>query len=216
MKFFTLINKLLNDLITDINLEQNSLNINHINIKKVRFDDKEQLIDFICDLNGCEVKFICKNINRLTGKKLGGHCATKRKNLDDLFTFIEVYYSMDVKIIKTQDCKNNNKLIHKGELNDIELLKKYKTHCSNSKQRGYRNYLTLNDYKKICVKSCYECGVEFSGGVDRVKSNIGYQKKNCQPCCAFCNSLKSSFPDNAFHSQIMKIGLYKSMQRLIQ
>lgn len=209
MRFFKLMNMLINDLITDINLEQKCLNSNYILIDKVKFNNKEELIDFICDFNGCEVKFLCKNINRLTGKNLGGYCATKKKNLDDLFMFVEIYHNIDIKIIKEQDCKNNSKIIHKGELNDNELLKKYKQHCSNAKQRGFRNYLTFQDYKKICLKPCYECGVDFSGGVDREKSHTGYEKKNCQPCCSFCNSLKSSFPDDAFHSQILRISLYQ-------
>ena len=83
----------------------------------------------------------------------------------------------------------------------VDYIKKYKQHCNNAKQRGMRNSLTYEQYKTLCMMSCYLCKVNH-GGVDRKDSELDYQLDNSEPCCSLCNSMKSSFDDELFINHV--------------
>lgn len=70
------------------------------------------------------------------------------------------------------------------------LLHKYREIKNSAKARGLVFELDIDEVKIILNKPCHYCGSEHSRGVDRMDNTIGYLKKNCLPCCEFCNRAK--------------------------
>ena len=80
--------------------------------------------------------------------------------------------------------------------------------------------LTFDQFVNIITKECHYCSSPpFSNrfkrkewnssvkinGVDRKNNNIGYELKNCVPCCGICNRAKSSMSYKDFIDYIERI-----------
>lgn len=59
-------------------------------------------------------------------------------------------------------------------------------------------------------KTCYYCGDKKLIGVDRIKSNEGYIKENCVPCCSMCNYFKRNYTIEQFLNHVNKIYKYQN------
>lgn len=58
---------------------------------------------------------------------------------------------------------------------------------------------------------CVYCGdIIETIGLDRIDSAKGYELENIQPCCTFCNSMKSNKNEKDFLNQCKKIINYKN------
>ena len=100
----------------------------------------------------------------------------------------------------------------------ISLMKRY---AKSAKCRGYEFNLCLDECVDFFTKECYYCGalpqkrtgtqygkVVPTNGIDRLDSNIGYEQKNCVPCCYICNKMKLNLSLEDFTNHIMKISSY--------
>jgi len=76
--------------------------------------------------------------------------------------------------------------------------------------------ITKNEFNDIIKNKCFYCGNTNNKqtiGLDRIDSNIGYNRYNLVACCSICNLMKNKFPLDMFYSKIVKINkntkLYK-------
>lgn len=196
------LNKIVNDLIDIDNLEKSSYLKNYEKTENIKFDKKEDIINYLKDKRYlcCNIKYIDYQLNNIYKVNLPGYSSKKDKCLRELIKFIkqeEHTYSTNKKIKKT-----NMKEIKKVK---VDYLKKYKQHITNARQRGIRNYLTFQDFKELLNKPCYLCKGLDNIGVDREESSLCYIKDNCKSCCSFCNSIKSSFTNSMFIDRIKLI-----------
>lgn len=115
----------------------------------------------------------------------------------------------------------------KTHINNIR--KHYK---SSAKTRGIKFDLEYDDIKKIVVKRCYYCGLEYSNiskgrsdgnkcgvfyynGIDRIDSNKGYTKDNIVPCCKFCNIAKNTMSQYEFYNLVQRIHSYYTKDKIV-
>jgi hypothetical protein len=64
----------------------------------------------------------------------------------------------------------------------------------SQRKRGVPFLLTLEEYSALITASCDYCQGPLpvkGAGLDRLDSNLGYEKGNIVPCCTFCNRLKA-------------------------
>lgn len=89
---------------------------------------------------------------------------------------------------------------------------RYSSYKDSAKRRKFAFDLTIEQFDAITAEQCYYCG-GFSGeyeshkfnGVDRLTSDEGYFEHNCVPCCATCNSMKSTQDSEDFVEHVEKI-----------
>lgn len=87
------------------------------------------------------------------------------------------------------------------------LLRQLFAHYKQSAaRRGLSFSLTIKEFESLVTADCFYCGqipsrayrpsryvdVYLSNGVDRVNNFLGYDLKNCVPCCKVCNQFKSN------------------------
>jgi hypothetical protein len=89
----------------------------------------------------------------------------------------------------------------------------FKAYQRNAKRKRISFSLTLEEFQKLTEASCTFCGLQPSNGVDRKDSRCGYYIENSQPCCKFCNRLKSDFLQPVWLSQILRISDYVRSMR---
>lgn len=104
------------------------------------------------------------------------------------------------------------------------------TYKMNAKKRNLDFHLSFAQFKDICEKNCYYCGVfprkfnKYLGipgkehlierswilvnGIDRIDSSKGYNLINCDPCCSRCNEAKMDMPRDQFKAWIKKTYLH--------
>lgn len=58
---------------------------------------------------------------------------------------------------------------------------------SKFKKRSFK--ITREEFNLILEIECYYCGGP-GFGIDRIDSNVGYEKGNCVSCCTWCNKMK--------------------------
>jgi len=71
--------------------------------------------------------------------------------------------------------------------------------------------LTLDEFEKLAVQSCYYCGFISSirlNGIDRVNNNKGYILSNCVSCCTMCNIMKQTQTPNEFLDKANAISVH--------
>lgn len=73
-----------------------------------------------------------------------------------------------------------------------------------AKRRGYSFNLSIKQFEKLTSQKCFYCG-DTGGGIDRKINSIGYEIKNCVPCCKTCNFLKHGMDIKDFLKLIKKI-----------
>jgi hypothetical protein len=81
---------------------------------------------------------------------------------------------------------------------------------NNARRRGIHFNLTVEQFEALIPSTCFYCG-DKSGGIDRWKSEIGYEFENCVPCCSECNFLKNNTDPDVF---IKRIGnMYETLKK---
>lgn len=76
--------------------------------------------------------------------------------------------------------------------------------------------ISLLEFNLLTLSPCFYCGAEANprNGLDRVKNNIGYEFRNCVPCCHKCNWMKKDFSVEVFLSHVEKIYKKSVLRRL--
>lgn len=85
------------------------------------------------------------------------------------------------------------------------LTKRFADYKRNAATRGLVFNITKDEFDAETQKACTFCGATDHVGIDRIDSSMGYVEGNTQPCCTFCNKLKSNFGEVAFLAQIARI-----------
>ena len=86
------------------------------------------------------------------------------------------------------------------------------------KERNLFLDLPYEVFKELIVRPCQYCGAEPTAtnknptlkdfkfnGLDRVDNKQGYYEKNVVPCCAICNSMKSTMSPEDFMNHVRNI-----------
>lgn len=91
----------------------------------------------------------------------------------------------------------------------------YGEYKNESIKRGLSFTLTINDFKSLWSGNCFYCNTEPSSklgntnmkrsGIDRIDSSIGYELRNCVPCCWTCNRMKGNLTQEEFLKKIEMI-----------
>jgi len=91
-------------------------------------------------------------------------------------------------------CKNNN---------CVSTEEKYQ----NLRDHKGENMVHIDKktFNQTIKKSCFYCGIDKSGGIDRLKNNIGYTFDNIVPCCAQCNYMKKNLNLNVFLNCLCRV-----------
>lgn len=90
---------------------------------------------------------------------------------------------------------------------------------SRARMTGKVFSLTKSEFKTLVDKNCYYCGSAPSNvardktcngeytynGLDRIENDKGYQLDNVVPCCAKCNTAKSTMSKKEFLTHVVKI-----------
>ena len=75
----------------------------------------------------------------------------------------------------------------------------YDTYKKRAEDRfSGQNILTEEEFKNISKQDCYYCGKDGPNGIDRVDNSIGYEFRNCVPCCKHCNYVKCDLSQDEF------------------
>ncbi len=127
---------------------------------------------------------------------------------------------------KSCGCKNRERnILNSQKRRSPESVYRYvyEQYKMGSKTRNIEFKLLKNDFNELIKKSCFYCGEEpplkqpYRGngyyigvptpynGIDRIDSNVGYEKENCVPCCTRCNYMKSNMDVSTFTEHILKI-----------
>ena len=77
----------------------------------------------------------------------------------------------------------------------------YAKHLHGCRARGIVNELTMEQFQWLRTQTCAYCN-EPASGVDRVKSQYGYNLLNSVPCCWSCNRQKNVLHVKAFISAV--------------
>jgi hypothetical protein len=64
------------------------------------------------------------------------------------------------------------------------------------KKRG-RASITWDEAKPLMQLPCTYCGIEVSGGLDRIDNELGHEVTNVRPCCWTCNCILGDLPVEA-------------------
>lgn len=99
---------------------------------------------------------------------------------------------------------------------------------NGAKKRGLSFNLSKEAFIKLTSENCLICGAEpreikkkpkdfvsrKMNGIDRIDSDIGYEPRNCIPCCKKCNLMKLDLPMQEFLEHINKIHDFGLLQYL--
>lgn len=101
------------------------------------------------------------------------------------------------------------------------------TIIKRSKNKGWKDWLSLFDFIELSKKECFYCNEKpfieikdyiseikkdisvkvYSNGIDRIDNNIGYVKNNCVSCCKYCNFAKNTMSIEEFKIWVDKVYL---------
>lgn len=144
-----------------------------------------------------------------------------------LMHFLEDENNIESKLFETcRKCRKKD-LIREA----MEERKEYKQKLENTTKLKLSRYkkgarirdldfeLEKEEFDKLVIDKCFYCGEKDNvklNGVDRINSEIGYNKDNCVPCCSMCNYLKNNLSQDEFFNKIKHImsnfgyGTYKN------
>lgn len=86
---------------------------------------------------------------------------------------------------------------------------KAKNYRYRSKNRGFENSITTEEFARMAMSPCSYCGGTGVNGVDRVDNDKGYVDGNCVPCCSTCNYMKRTMTEGDFIAHVSKIVEYQ-------
>jgi hypothetical protein len=107
--------------------------------------------------------------------------------------------------LKPKYLKKINEYYEKKKSNKEYILSNYR---KSAKDRNLLFNLLEDDFYKLIENSCYYCGFlheNHFNGVDRLNSDLNYDKENCVSCCSECNFLKIDFEKDKFINMILHI-----------
>lgn len=95
----------------------------------------------------------------------------------------------------------------------------YKNYKDRAKFRNKTFNLTKKEFKVLTKQNCIYCGYPpknrfgfkrsyrfyYYNGIDRKNNKIGYEFKNCVPCCKKCNFMKHTLSKREFLDHVEKI-----------
>jgi hypothetical protein len=131
----------------------------------------------------------------------------------------EISVVKSILLNKNQNC-NHCKKTGKESTKENQIKYRYDGYVYGAKKRNLSFNLTYDDFKEIVFQKCFYCGDDPKpkvylnciikktiniNGVDRVDSEIGYEKNNCIPSCETCNRMKMALKQNLFLEQVNKI-----------
>jgi hypothetical protein len=98
--------------------------------------------------------------------------------------------------------------------NSVRLV--FDQYKSGALKRNYSFNLTIEQFEKIIEKNCYYCRKTPQlrkhlfydlkmNGIDRLDNNVGYELKNCVPCCTVCNRMKGTLSHKEFFNKMEQI-----------
>lgn len=106
------------------------------------------------------------------------------------------------------------------------LLDKY---IFGANQRGLSFSLTEEQFRYITSLNCHYCGVEpknevrhkrgtsyIYNGIDRKNNDVGYEIKNCLPCCTMCNVAKTTHTYEEFLAWLGRVAIFQQPPCLIE
>lgn len=77
--------------------------------------------------------------------------------------------------------------------------------------------LTEEEFQALYEGNCVYCGLVICNGIDRLDNELGYCKKNGQPCCKKCNQVKFKWLESEFLGRCVNIyNLWKDMVQSCQ
>ena len=89
------------------------------------------------------------------------------------------------------------------------LKGRYIIYQRNAKKRSLSFNLSFFEFINMCIKPCAYCGIkQLYNGVDRVNNEIGYNIKNCSPCCTTCNRMKRCMSVEEFRTHCRSVVNY--------
>lgn len=95
----------------------------------------------------------------------------------------------------------------------------YTTYKYGARKRNIEFLLTKEEFKNLVLGDCRYCGSPpiayfrkrydaLLNGVDRVDSDLGYDRFNCVSCCAMCNKMKMCYSSSEFIKHCTKVASY--------
>lgn len=127
---------------------------------------------------------------------------------------------------KFQPCKKcEARVKYRKNYKEIILNNIYRQYKHSAKKRNYSFNISKDDFNLIIFMNCYYCGDEpkqkrsiteklrsvhhegeyiLINGIDRFDNSIGYEFKNCVPCCFTCNKAKSVMTIKEWNNMVLK------------
>lgn len=100
-------------------------------------------------------------------------------------------------------------LINKNNYNaHRQLGSRYSTLKGQAKRRGFKVFITKEQFIEIVNAKCYYCNgplPETGSGLDRIESNKHYTLENVIPCCGVCNRLKCHLLTKNEMTEVIKL-----------
>lgn len=74
----------------------------------------------------------------------------------------------------------------------IKMRSRVNTYHHNARYHNHTFNLSDKLAMLLFASLCSYCGKHPSMGIDRINNFVGYEPKNCTPCCGLCNRMKSN------------------------
>jgi hypothetical protein len=197
---------------TSSNSESNNDNIKICSKKTCRHEFTAFLTDTGKDANNCKKCYEYAKAIRLKNKENGikpWQQYRKKKREEDQDAFLK--HNADV-MQKWRD-KNLDKMeqIYKDKKqNKKYVLKNYK---NEALYKGIPWQLTNEEAFVFFDSNCFYCNELDQNklmGIDRMRLNVFYIKKDCVACCKMCNNMKISLDWNIFVHMCMHISVFNN------
>lgn len=132
-------------------------------------------------------------------------------------TIVRTVALKEVNGTKSCGCLINEKnKLKRGEASFNSL---YSNYLGSARRRDLDFNLNKEEVRHFTKQNCYYCNLEPKkiiknkyanggyeyNGIDRIDNNIGYELKNCVPCCSVCNMMKKDYNIDDFLKQIDRI-----------
>ena len=105
--------------------------------------------------------------------------------------------------------ERNRAMLSRYRLTVVGSFKRYR---DNAARRGHDFEMSFEQFKAFWQKPCAYCGGAITTiGLDRVNNSVGYVVENVVPCCAVCNGMKHSWPEEFFIEHCAKIVLHRAL-----
>lgn len=130
----------------------------------------------------------------------------KERNLERSRKWHRANRARAVEIVQAYVSRNKGKVTSYNRSFNQSVEGKYRLLKYRHTKRGWSDeLLTLNDYRKLSLLSCFYCDAPTNGGLDRADNNLGYSLNNVVPCCELCNHMKWKLTQSNFLTHIARM-----------